>query len=142
MHGQRKSNRPNTYNQSSMKSSCHCQKCLWPVHSKVPVKVACAKCRGIIDCGGVDFVSNRRLRSELINIPLPRHKWPAWASAIARFSKPQDSGVGDTVQRIAAKFGGELFKAFSSSIGMPCGCTDRQKDWNTRYLYETEPSQR
>ena len=72
----------------------------------------------------------------------PRHKWPAWATAIARFSKTQDSGVGDTAQRIAAKFGGEQFKTFAKTLGMPCGCTERQQDWNTRYPYdETEPSQ-
>lgn len=62
--------------------------------------------------------------------------WPAWAKWVARFRKPGEVGVGDTVQRIAARFGGEKFKRLSKRIGLPCGCTERQADWNRLYPYD------
>jgi len=49
--------------------------------------------------------------------------------------KPQDKGAGDTIQRMAANFGGERFKAFAAKIGLPCGCSDRQKQWNQLWPY-------
>ena len=70
--------------------------------------------------------------------PIPRDQWPRWAKLIARFSKPRDIGVGDTVQRIAEKFGGELFKKWSKSLGVPCGCTERRNTFNTKYPYKPE----
>lgn len=70
--------------------------------------------------------------------PVPRDQWPRWANALARFGKPHDIGVGDTIARIAARFGGELFKAWSKSLGVPCGCTERQHTYNALYPYERQ----
>jgi hypothetical protein len=58
-----------------------------------------------------------------------------WTEVVGWFRKPEDKGVGDTVQRIAARFGGERFKKFAVKVGMPCGCTDRQREWNELYPY-------
>lgn len=93
-------------------------------------KLAVVKCR---KCG--QSVHNcQDVEPQRLVDPKPR-PWPVWAWAIARFSKPQDAGVGDTVRRIAAKMGGEAFKAFAKTIGIPCGCDGRQLDWNERYPY-------
>lgn len=58
-----------------------------------------------------------------------------WVKLVAILRTDADAGVGDTVQRIAAKFGGERFKTFAQKIGIPCGCTERQAEWNERYPY-------
>lgn len=58
-----------------------------------------------------------------------------WIRFIKLIRKPEDKGVGDTVARIAAKFGGDRFKAFSKRIGIPCGCTQRQAEWNRLWPY-------
>ena len=60
---------------------------------------------------------------------------PYWVILIRKYKELEDKGVGDTVQRIAAKFGGESFKTFSTFIGIPCGCTQRQEEWNKLYPY-------
>lgn len=58
-----------------------------------------------------------------------------WTKLIKWLRKPEDKGIGDTAKRIAAKFGGERFKAFAKRIGMPCGCTERQEEWNRIWPY-------
>lgn len=68
--------------------------------------------------------------------PIPEKMWPQWCHLVKRFRKPADAGVGDTVKRIADKLGGELFKSASKSLGMPCGCVERQERWNKLYPYE------
>lgn len=93
-------------------------------------KLAQVKCR---KCGEV-FTQCQDLHVQRIAEPKLR-PWPAWALAVARFARPQDAGVGDTVRRIAAKFGGEAFKVFAKSIGVPCGCDGRQYAWNDRFPY-------
>lgn len=60
---------------------------------------------------------------------------PAWVRLVSYFRSPEDKGVGDTVQRYAAMLGGEAFKAWSKKLGMPCGCTQRQVEWNAKYPY-------
>ena len=77
-------------------------------------------------------------KSPVIALHSNLNKWPTWAKTLRRLRKAEDKGVGDTVQRIAAWFGGERFKTFSSKIGMPCGCSERQDNWNTQYPYEPE----
>jgi hypothetical protein len=77
--------------------------------------------------------------NQLIYAP-PEHeigpiKPPAWVRWVALLRRPEDTGLGDTVQRIAARFGGERFKAFAARIGIPCGCTERQDDWNRQWPY-------
>lgn len=67
--------------------------------------------------------------------PLKAVEPPKWVKILKRLRKPADKGVGDTAQRIAAKFGGERYKALSKRLGMPCGCTSRQSEWNKLYPY-------
>jgi hypothetical protein len=62
-------------------------------------------------------------------------KPPRWLKYVRFFRSPEDRGAGDTVQRIAAKFGGERFKKFAKKMGIPCGCTSRQDRWNKQYPY-------
>lgn len=66
---------------------------------------------------------------------------PIWVNLIERFKSPEDTGIGDTVQRYAAMLGGEAFKAWSEKLGMPCGCTQRQAEWNAKYPYTAQPDQ-
>lgn len=65
----------------------------------------------------------------------------AWVRLVSYFKAPEDAGVGDTVARYAAMLGGEAFKAWSKKLGMPCGCTQRQAEWNARYPYIEQPDQ-
>lgn len=68
--------------------------------------------------------------------PLEHTDWPKWAKLFANRRIESDIGVGDTVQRYAAKVGGEQFKRFSKWLGIPCGCTERQGEWNRLYPYD------
>ena len=58
---------------------------------------------------------------------------PYWVKIIKKLSKPEDIGLGATVKRIASKVGGERFKLLASKIGIPCGCTEREDEWNRKY---------
>ncbi len=63
--------------------------------------------------------------------PKDQSSWPVLARVAAKMAKPEDKGVGDTVQRLAALVGGEQFKALVPN----CGCSDRQKWLNEKYPY-------
>lgn len=54
---------------------------------------------------------------------------------IAKLRKPEDSGLGDTLERLIAKFGGNKFKSIAKRLGINCGCEDRQKYLNEHYPY-------
>lgn len=70
-------------------------------------------------------------------VPLPRDQWPLVVKAMAIFRKETDKGVGDTLQRWAAKLGGEVFKEkYQEYMGEDCGCGNRQERMNLRYPYE------
>lgn len=61
-------------------------------------------------------------------------KWPLWAKALKQFSTPEDKGIGDVVARIIGAETSEKFKAWHLvTFGRPCGCTGREKLWNTKY---------
>lgn len=60
-------------------------------------------------------------------------KPPRWVRLLQRLSTPQDIGLGATVKRIAGKVGGKRFIAWSKRIGLPCGCTEREIEWNRLY---------
>lgn len=62
--------------------------------------------------------------------------WPRWAGLLRKRRIASDTGVGDTAQRYAAKVGGEKFKRLSKWLGIPCGCTERQAEWNRLYPYD------
>lgn len=97
-----------------MMESAVCEKCSTKVHWPRGLAIA-IKCK----CG------------HIVSLP----KTEAWVRLVRLLRKPQDKGIGDTVARIAARVGGERFKAWSKRIGMPCGCTERQKAWNERWPY-------
>ncbi len=59
----------------------------------------------------------------------------AWVNLVKPFSKPEDKGIGDTVQRHLAMLGGERFKQWVKELGIPCRCADRQAEWNERWPY-------
>lgn len=73
--------------------------------------------------------------SECSFIPISTSRIPRWVRLIRMLRQPADIGIGDTVQRIAAKFGGERFKAWAERVGIPCGCAQRQSEWNRIYPY-------
>lgn len=108
---------------------CQCV-CGMRVYATRRVDVRCTACGEQIVCAGDVRPGQLLIQS------VPREQWPAWANIIARYSKPQDAGVGDTAQRIAARFGGEWFKWLSGKIGIPCGCTQRQEEWDRLYPYD------
>jgi len=58
---------------------------------------------------------------------------PRWVSLLQRLSTSQDIGLGATVKRIAGKVGGKRFITWSKRIGLPCGCTEREIEWNNLY---------
>lgn len=70
---------------------------------------------------------------------VPRAEWPGVVSYIANtFGNEQDSGFGDTIERIVMSFGGGHIKAMLAAAGVDCGCSDRQKRWNAMYPYKTD----
>ena len=82
-----------------------------------PCKIPCGICGNIFE-----------VQSGITTVYKPR-----WVKLIQRLSKSQDIGLGATVKRIAAKFGGERFKVWSKRIGLPCACTEREVEWNRLY---------
>lgn len=108
---------------------CQCQ-CGHQVYTPISITVVCPKCKASIKCDGED-------RKSLITYRhLPANSKPgAWVRLVRFLRSPSDTGVGDTVQRIAAKFGGERFKKWAKKIGIPCGCDKRQAEWNRLYPY-------
>ena len=89
-----------------------CVKCGWELFADEPMR--CPRCK---DTGSWDYEK------------------PRWVKLLERMRGPTDRGVGDTAQRIAARFGGERVKAFATRIGIPCGCADRQDAWNALWPY-------
>jgi len=110
--------------------SCRCPKCDWPIRTKQVVRIKCIRCEADIVCG------EGPLPEEKPPQPIPRDQWPVWAGIAATRKCEGDTGVGDTVKRYADQVGGEKFKAWSASLGIPCGCVARQKRWNVMYPYE------
>ena len=97
--------------------------CGWRFLSNVSFTMQCPQCKQI-----VHFDADSQQEPTIA--PTPR-----WVRLVKRLRKSEDTGVGDTVQRIAATFGGERFKRFAERIGLPCGCTKRQSEWNRLYPY-------
>lgn len=65
---------------------------------------------------------------------MARESWPVFIKTIARFQKPGEIGVGDTIHRLIP--GADAFKAwFEEKFGKTCGCTDRQRWLNARFPY-------
>jgi|GEM_PF-3725823 len=62
-------------------------------------------------------------------------KWPLIIRGIARRKKPDDRGVGDTIERLLSKMGGDQFAWLMDKLGIDCGCGDRQASLNAWYPY-------
>ena len=106
---------------------CQCE-CGHNVYTPIAIVLKCAKCGKQIKCDGVE---RPRKSESKPNSPKPG----AWVHLVRFLRSPSDIGVGDTVQRIATKFGGERFKKWAKRIGIPCGCDKRQAEWNRLYPY-------
>jgi hypothetical protein len=102
--------------------------CGYTVNANADV-LRCPKCRQ-----WVQLIDDSPL--PVVSAPQPKSRWPFWAIALARYKQPTDAGVGDTAKRVFARLGGEGYKWLSAKLGMPCGCTERQAEWNKHYPYE------
>jgi len=71
-------------------------------------------------------------------VALPFAQWPRWARALGNRRAAGEFGVGDTVRRLAARFGGTQLKRWSRKIKLPCRCRERQAEWNRRYPYDAK----
>ena len=56
-------------------------------------------------------------------------------SWVTMFRAPEDTGVGDTVERLLSKAGGRAIKRMLERVGVNCGCTNRQRWLNRNYPY-------
>jgi hypothetical protein len=62
------------------------------------------------------------------------NEWPLWAEALAKFSKPEDRGIGDVIARMIGDEKSARFKAwYLATFGRVCGCNGRQEKWNRMY---------
>lgn len=95
-------------------------KCGWPVRTSVTITLKCPRCERQIHC-------------DAGTPSTPSYKPPRWVRLLQRLSTPQDIGLGATVKRIAGKVGGKRFIVWSKRIGLPCGCTEREIEWNRLY---------
>ena len=62
-------------------------------------------------------------------------KVPRLVKWLSRFRKPNDRGMGDTLERLLAAAGGRRFKHMMHLLHLPCGCENRQAWLNERYPY-------
>lgn len=76
------------------------------------------------------------LRARTGNTDPPREpQSTAWVRWVKLLRKPEDVGIGDTIERMIASVGLDRWKSFSKKLGMPCNC-DRRRDWlNQNYPY-------
>jgi len=65
-------------------------------------------------------------------------RWPLVVRGIARRRIGTDLGVGDTVERIIKRFGGDGFKWIMKRLGIECGCEDRKSLLNKLFPYKSE----
>jgi hypothetical protein len=72
----------------------------------------------------------------LFDEPKPKEPWPLFIVGISRQRIPSDTGVGDTVERILSRMGGDQFKWVMARLGVDCGCGSRQEWLNRVYPYE------
>lgn len=68
-------------------------------------------------------------------VPVPYAAWPAWANTTAAKRQPGETGVGDTKKRLYG-VSGEIYKAAMKLLGMPCGCAERQAEFNITFPYD------
>lgn len=67
---------------------------------------------------------------------MPRGEWPILAKTLARMEADGDRGLGDVVERLAAKVGGESFKTWYKRLtGRECGCNSRREALNALFPF-------
>lgn len=88
-------------------------------------------------CKNASLPPNHEFTDEIPDSsPLPEIPKTHWlVRRIETFRKPGDIGLGDTVARIFAKFGGDQFKWVFKTLGINCGCEDRQAALNSWFPY-------
>lgn len=60
--------------------------------------------------------------------------WPLILMPLKLLAKEEDRGLGDIVARTVGPIGGEAWKKWHLRVfGRPCGCKERQEDWNLMY---------
>lgn len=101
-----------------MKHYCECG---WAIYGTPPFTVRCGQCQKTVQV------------SEGEILIIAQAKPPLWVRLLKRLSTNDDIGLGATIKRIAAKFGGDRFKEWSTKIGLPCGCTEREVELNSLY---------
>lgn len=106
--------------------------CVYP-GKRASVRV-CDRCPQFVESGQ----TRAALRVVRKQLPVPREKWPASARFIARLARPEDKGVGSTIERLLGS-AGRLFKSMVARLGKDCGCNRRRDTLNARYPYSGEP---
>ena len=101
----------------------HVCECGWKIHSRVAITVTCPKCKSQVVCSGVP----PKKRDSVL---------PNWVRLVRMIRIPSDIGIGDTLQRQFANYGGERFKEWATKLGIDCGCTERQNHYNKKYPYQ------
>lgn len=70
---------------------------------------------------------------------VPRQEWPTWAKLLALVGTDSDKGIGDVIARTIGPFGGEAYKKWYELLFQkPCGCAERQDNYNALYPLNLE----
>lgn len=74
--------------------------------------------------------------------PIPYTEWPLWAKVMKKtLGRPEDRGIGGTVERLIGNDSSEKFKAwYRVTFNVECGCQGRKDrlDANYPYLVDSE----
>lgn len=73
------------------------------------------------------------------DLSVPRDEWPPKIQKIARYQVGSDRGVGDTLERRYARYGGRWYKRVRKAIGLSCDCEAEQARLNALYPYPVIP---
>ena len=66
--------------------------------------------------------------------PIPFDRWPMHYQKLLELAHPEDTGIGDIVDRQLARLGGHEFKKWFKLItGRDCGCDARKQKLNALY---------
>lgn len=121
--------------------------CRWTGPHTEPGRVNCDSIKLIVGSLGVDAAGcktcycrdHEPVAPRIIAVPPPSKpiaEWPLAARLIAGLRTDADVGLGDTIARHLARFGGDAFKRIYKKLtGGECGCADRQAALNGLFLY-------
>lgn len=109
-----------------------CPACQWPHHATRSTTVVCVKCGGTVEIiGGLPANASQESKQEVQE--KRKAKENRLIACLRWLSRPEDRGLGDTVERILAMAGGRKIKQAMASLSLPCKCNDRQSWLNERY---------